>query len=61
MVLVHIDLSENWTAMHCNCPCSHIGRPLVVADTIVHSASQGDKQFSKGKYTESLDADARRG
>ena len=46
--------------MHCNCTGGHIGRPLVVTDTMIDSASQSDKQFPKEKYTKSLDADARR-
>ena len=57
---VAIELFANWTKMLCNCTGGHIGRPLVVADAIVDSASHSDKQFPKEKYTISLDADARR-
>ena len=46
--------------MHCKSSGGHIGRPLVVADEIVDSTSQSDKQFPNEKYTESLDADVRR-
>ena len=41
-----IDHFANWTIMYCNRTYGHIGRPLVVADTIVDSASQNYKEFS---------------